>query len=57
MFPVVALAVSTFLEGFVWTWMAVLGVALVLAGNLLVLSRAPAPVTAPGKPAYGDNAV
>jgi drug/metabolite transporter (DMT)-like permease len=56
LFPVVALAVSTWLEGFTWTWLAALGVVLVLAGNLLVLARRTAPVTAPGKPAFGDNA-
>ncbi|GEO81311.1 DMT family transporter [Pararhodospirillum oryzae] len=39
LFPVVALALSTFFEGYVWTVPAVLGLALVLGGNLLVLSR------------------
>jgi drug/metabolite transporter (DMT)-like permease len=56
LFPVVALAVSTWLEGFTWTLLAALGVVLVLAGNLLVLARRPVPVAAAGKPAYGDNA-
>jgi drug/metabolite transporter (DMT)-like permease len=40
MFPVVALAVPTMLEGYRWTPPAVLGLFAVLAGNLLVL-RAP----------------
>lgn len=40
MFPVVALAVSTVLEGYRWTIPAILGLVAVLAGNLLVL-RAP----------------
>lgn len=40
MFPVVALAVSTMLEGYRWTIPAMLGLLAVLAGNLLVL-RAP----------------
>ncbi len=40
MFPVVALAVSTLLEGYHWTLPAILGLVAVLAGNLLVL-RAP----------------
>ena len=40
MFPVVALAVSTMLEGYRWTLPAFIGLAAVLAGNLLVL-RAP----------------
>jgi drug/metabolite transporter (DMT)-like permease len=37
LFPVVALAASTWLEGFRWTPWAALGVVLVLAGNLIVL--------------------
>ena len=40
MYPVVALIVSTFAENYHWTLLAVLGLAAVLAGNLLVL-RAP----------------
>ncbi|ROR32788.1 DMT family transporter [Inmirania thermothiophila] len=38
-FPVVALALSTAFEGYRWTPQAAAGVALVLAGNLLVLRR------------------
>ena len=37
--PVVALALSTLFEGFVWTGEALAGVALVLAGSVLVLRR------------------
>lgn len=37
LFPLVALAISTVVEGYVWTPAALAGVALVLAGNLLVL--------------------
>ena len=37
MFPIVALGLSTIFEGYVWTLGAVVGVALVLFGNLLVL--------------------
>jgi drug/metabolite transporter (DMT)-like permease len=37
MYPVVALTVSTFAEGYQWTWPAVIGLAAVLGGNLLVL--------------------
>ncbi len=44
MFPVVALAVSTMLEGYRWTIPALLGLLAVLAGNLLVL-RAPKKTT------------
>lgn len=40
LFPVVALVVSTFFENYRWTTPAILGLAAVLAGNLLVL-RAP----------------
>ena len=44
LFPLVALAVSTFLENYHWTAMAAVGVVLVLAGNLLVLTqKRPAP--------------
>ncbi len=38
MFPLVALAVSTWLEGFHWTAGAATGVALILIGNLFVLT-------------------
>ncbi|WP_037546528.1 DMT family transporter [Stappia stellulata] len=37
LFPVVALMVSTVLEGFVWGAAALLGLGLVIAGNILVL--------------------
>jgi drug/metabolite transporter (DMT)-like permease len=39
MFPVFALAISTVLEGYVWTVSAAIGLALVLLGNLFVLRR------------------
>lgn len=39
LFPILALAVSTAVEGYRWTPMAFSGVALVLAGNVLVLVR------------------
>jgi drug/metabolite transporter (DMT)-like permease len=39
LFPVVALVVSTLFEGYQWTAMALVGVVLTLAGNLLVLAR------------------
>ena len=47
--PVVALAVSTFVENFQWSTPAILGLAAVLAGNVLVLrpSRKPAGPAAP----------
>ena len=37
MFPIVALSLSTFFEGFVWTDTAMIGVALISLGNVLVL--------------------
>jgi drug/metabolite transporter (DMT)-like permease len=37
LFPLVALAISTVVEDYAWTLTALIGVALVLAGNLLVL--------------------
>jgi drug/metabolite transporter (DMT)-like permease len=40
LFPLVALAISTVVEDYAWTPMALTGVALVLAGNLLVLLAA-----------------
>jgi drug/metabolite transporter (DMT)-like permease len=39
LFPVVALTVSTVIEGYVWTALAGIGVVLALAGNVLVLRR------------------
>jgi drug/metabolite transporter (DMT)-like permease len=42
LFPIIALGVSTVLEGYVWTPLAVIGVVLALTGNVLVLRR-PAP--------------
>jgi drug/metabolite transporter (DMT)-like permease len=41
LFPIVALALSTWLEGYRWTPLAGLGVALVLLGIVLVLLRLP----------------
>jgi drug/metabolite transporter (DMT)-like permease len=39
MFPVVALGLSTVFEGFQWTDLAVAGVALIVLGNIVVLTR------------------
>lgn len=39
LFPVVALSISTFAEGYQWTWVSLTGLALVMAGNLLVFAR------------------
>jgi drug/metabolite transporter (DMT)-like permease len=40
--PVIAMLLSTLFEGYRWTWVGALGVALALAGNVLAL-RAPKP--------------
>jgi drug/metabolite transporter (DMT)-like permease len=57
LFPIVALGVSTFLEGYHWTASAVTGVLLVLAGNLLVLARRrpAAPLATSPLPAAGRS--
>jgi drug/metabolite transporter (DMT)-like permease len=39
LFPVVALLISTVVEGYQWTWLAAAGLALVLFGNWLVMRR------------------
>ena len=39
LFPVVALLISTFLEGYRWTTLAIVGMLLALAGNWLILSQ------------------
>ncbi|ASP39143.1 EamA family transporter [Bacterioplanes sanyensis] len=41
MFPVVALTVSTLYEGYQWSLPAVLGVCLVISGNILIFARWP----------------
>lgn len=38
-FPVFALIVSTYLEGYTWSWQAFLGIAMVLAGNVIVVRK------------------
>ncbi|HHK73830.1 MAG TPA: EamA family transporter [Rhizobiales bacterium] len=39
LYPVVALMISTVLEGYVWSWPAMIGLGLVFSGNLIVLRR------------------
>lgn len=39
LFPVVALAISTFLEGYVWTGSALAGAVLVLIGNMIATAK------------------
>jgi drug/metabolite transporter (DMT)-like permease len=36
--PIIALILSTLFEGYLWTANALIGVALVLAGNLIILT-------------------
>lgn len=51
LFPVVALNISVFVEGYQWTLPALLGLGLVMLGNVLVFRQAKpvAPVAAPGR--------
>lgn len=39
LFPVVALIISTFFENYHWTWEALMGIGLVLLGNVLALKK------------------
>jgi drug/metabolite transporter (DMT)-like permease len=39
LFPIVALAISTVLEGYNWTPLAMIGVALILVGNVIMFWR------------------
>lgn len=57
LFPVIALGISTVVEGYHWPPAAVAGMALVLAGNVLVLWRGRAPAAPPAvKPALPERA-
>ena len=47
MTPILALVVSFFFEKFAWGWLTTIGVALLLAGNVVMLSGKHEPVTAP----------
>jgi drug/metabolite transporter (DMT)-like permease len=38
-YPLIALVFSTFLEGYVWTWLAASGVLLVLVGNAIAMGK------------------
>lgn len=40
MFPIVALSISTLLEGYTWSYMAIFGVTLTLLGNVIAMMRA-----------------
>jgi len=39
LFPLVALTISTLVEGYHWTGLAMLGIVLVLCGNVILLRR------------------
>ncbi|GLS22525.1 multidrug DMT transporter permease [Labrys miyagiensis] len=39
LFPVIALAISTIYEGYAWTGLAITGLVIVIAGNLLMLTK------------------
>lgn len=39
LFPIIALAISTVFEGYEWHWTAVLGLALALAGNMVMFTK------------------
>ena len=39
LYPIVALAISTLFEGYHWHWTGALGLALALAGNLVMFAR------------------
>ena len=54
MVPLVALVVSFFFEKFQWGWMTTLGVALSVAGNMLMLGSPPQPTGATENSAHAD---
>ncbi|EHS52572.1 protein of unknown function DUF6 transmembrane, partial [Rhizobium sp. PDO1-076] len=53
LFPVVALSLSTLYEGYHWTLLGVLGLALTLAGNVVIFAR---PAVRPAGPAAAGAA-
>lgn len=50
LFPIVALNVSAWVEGYRWTLPALLGLVLVMAGNVLVFRKRPASAASPTAP-------
>ena len=42
MVPIVALAISSAFEGYRWEWLAIAGIAISVAGNVIILGKAPA---------------
>ncbi|WP_153477504.1 DMT family transporter [Segnochrobactrum spirostomi] len=47
LFPLIALVVSTFLESYAWTLHALVGLALILIGNVVIFVRTPSRTAAP----------
>lgn len=39
MYPLVSLLISTMFEGYLWTWLALLGVVFILAGNAIAMGK------------------
>jgi len=39
LFPLVALGISTIFEGYIWTTYSITGIALIVAGNLMIISK------------------
>ena len=59
LFPIIALAVSTMFEGYVWHWTSILGLLLALAGNIVMFARKKnnaAPSDTQGTPRQGELA-
>ncbi len=56
LFPIVALAISTWVEDFEWTALAALGIVLVLVGNALILKKPRHAVPSPAPAAPGPDA-
>ena len=63
LFPIIALALSTVFEGYVWHWTGFLGLALALAGNIVMFAPSrkkgnqqdPATPNAPAKPSAAPS--
>ena len=60
LFPIIALAISTLFEGYVWHWTSVLGLILALTGNIIMFApkrtKPDASAPSPAKVELGDTA-
>jgi drug/metabolite transporter (DMT)-like permease len=54
-FPLVALGVSTVFEGYEWTWVALVGLALILLGNVVIFAPAGAFKSLPWRRGAADS--